>query len=354
MPGSDDLNCIYKIFNGDTLVFHKKGYLFGFLNKLCSNSNKTYISLKIRDVLTTIYFFFFIKKNYKNLKFKHCVGVESINTLLLISFKKIMNFKYIYYYVFDWSPYRFSNKVLNHIYIKLDKFSSYKSSACWNITYTIENARKNILNYDQYKISKQYYVPYSPYVKSQYILNQNRDNYKIIYSGGLIEENGAHLLVPLFQKIYQKNKRFTLDIIGDGECYKSIEKKIKELNLETQVKLLGYIENEDTILNLQSKATFGLAPYPHQKNSRKYYGDVIKIRLYFASGLIVQSSNVPPVHKEISNLKLGNVSFSNNLDEYAFNILDYNENKINDYRKNIEKHAKKFTWQKTYNDSLLK
>ena len=169
----------------------------------------------------------------------------------------------------------------------------------------------------------------------------------------MIEENGAHLLVPLFQKFIKKIKDLLWTLLATVSVIRAL-KKIKELNLETQVKLLGYIENEDTILNLQSKATFGLAPYPHQKNSRKYYGDVIKIRLYFASGLIVQSSNVPPVHKEISNLKLGNVSFSNNLDEYAFNILDYNENKINDYRKNIEKHAKKFTWQKTYNDSLLK
>ena len=58
LPGSDDLNCIYRIFNEGRLIFVKKGNFFGFLNKLCDNSNKTYISLKIRDVLTTIYFFF--------------------------------------------------------------------------------------------------------------------------------------------------------------------------------------------------------------------------------------------------------------------------------------------------------
>ena len=51
-------------------------------------------------------------------------------------------------------------------------------------------------------MSRQIYVPYSPYFKKPY--KKKWDPNKIIFSSGLIKENGARNLIPIFKKFMKK------------------------------------------------------------------------------------------------------------------------------------------------------
>ena len=50
---------------------------------------------------------------------------------------------------------------------------------------------------------------------------------------------------------------------------------------------------------------FRLSSLSKNNRTRKKFGDVIKIRMYFASGIPTITSDVPPVFKEIVREKLG-------------------------------------------------
>lgn len=316
------------------------------------NSNKTYLSLKIRDLYFNIILIFYIKFKVKLKKIDFLISLECLNTSFFLIFKKILNIQYVFYYIFDWSPKRY-NSSLNRIYLKLDKFCTYFSSATWNITYAINQYKIKKMKFNKKKISRQIYVPYSPYFKKN-LIKKKWDPNKIIFSGGLIKENGARNLIPIFKKIHEKNRKIKLIILGDGEEKKFMEKQAIKYNLEKKIKFYGYISNQNKIIEIQSECALGLAPYPNTIETRKRFGDVIKIRMYFASCLPTISTNVPPVYKEIETEKLGSVVKSNNYNIFAKAAIELLSNKalLSKTRKNVFKKAQNSSWEKTYSRAL--
>jgi len=92
------------------------------------------------------------------------------------------------------------------------------------------------------------------------------------------------------------------------------------------------------------------------KRSRKPYGDVIKIRIYFACGLPVISTPVPPVIKEIRDEGLGEVTLDDSQESIAKEIIKYlsNPSKIFEDRKRVIDKAKKSNWNDNYSNALQK
>jgi len=314
------------------------------------NSNKTFFLLKIRDIYFMIISYFIIKKKLKITNIDFCISLECVNTSFIIIFKKLFKIEKIIYYIFDWSPKRY-NYFFNKIYLFLDKFCTYNSDFTWNITYTIAKYKITNLFFKKKRTSNQLYVPYSPYPL------KNRDNVKvnnIIYSGGLIRENGAHLLVPILAEIKKVNTNIKLLIIGDGELKNKILDDIKKNNLQNNVIYYGYISDQNRILKIQSGCAIGLAPYPDDNRTRKKFGDVIKIRMYFASGLPTISTNVPPVYKEIINEKLGIVVKKKLIKGFARNIIKLlsNKKKLRMLQKNVIHKSMNSSWDKTFTKAL--
>ena len=259
------------------------------------------------------------------------------------------------YYIFDWSPFRYKNPILNKIYIYLDKIATYYSDYTWNITYTIEQARKEILKYNPSRMSPQLYVPYSfDFDETKILPDSEIDTDLIIYSGGLIEENGPQIFLQACAIIVEKKPEAKFLIIGGG----GIEEKLKEFvninNLKDKVSFTGYITDQEKILELQCSGAIGVAPYPIMKESRKSFGDVIKIRMYFASGLVVVSTPVPPVSNEIAEEELGYRSADDSAEEIAKGICLFLEDKelLFKYRKNVIKKAQSNSWEKNYSSAL--
>ncbi|NOX48571.1 MAG: glycosyltransferase family 4 protein [Chlorobi bacterium] len=294
---------------------------------------------------------------FKKQKIDLFIGVESINAICGILMKKMGFVNTVVYYIFDWAPDRYRNPVMNSVYLFLDKIATYYSDYTWNITYTIGEAKKNILNYDETKMSPQLYVPYSISCKEDKILPDHQiDTNLVIYSGGLIEENGPQLLIPAFKLVLEKFPSAKLLIIGGGNIEHHIKDLVTKNDLQQSVKITGYIADEEEIMDLQRRGAIGVAPYPIIKGSRKPFGDVIKIRSYFACGLVTVSTPVPPVSKEIHEESLGYKTKDDSVQEIAKGISIFLRDKdiLFKFRKNVIKKAKATSWEKTYTSSLEK
>lgn len=358
LPGSDTLDiCFSVISNQDTVeVSYKR---FFFLKYLTNNldTRKTYIRLKLRDIFSNFYFLLKKYHIFRTQKIDLFIGVESINAIFGIFLKKIGIVNKVVYYIFDWAPDRYSNPIMNRVYLWLDKIATYYADYTWNITYTIEYAKIQILSYNKNKMSPQIYVPYSVEVNEKKLLpNEKINTDLVVYSGGLIEENGPDLLLKAFKLVIQQYPDAKLLIIGGGGIEQSLRQLVTENNMNDKVEFTGYIANEEEIIDLQCKAAIGVAPYPAIKRSRKPYGDVIKVRMYFACGLVVVSTPVPPVSKEIEEEKLGLKTKDDSPETIANGILLFLKNKrlLFDYRANVIAKAKKSSWERNYSNALSK
>ncbi len=354
LPGTDFGEIVFRKFQGKKEVAHEimKIPFYPRKNRTLK-SNQTYISLKIRDLLSN----FIVANQHIKKKVDLFIGVESINAGSGVVLKKLGYVDQVAYYIFDWAPDRYKNKAFNSLYLALDKFVSYHCDYTWNITYAIGDARLNLLGYDKDKISPQLYVPYSYDYNPENILADGEvDPELIVYSGGFISENGPQLLVEAFNLVTRKHPTAKLLLIGGGGMEGALREKVETYGIADRVRITGYIKEEREVIRLQQKAGIAVAPYPMVQGSRKPFGDVIKIRMYFACGLPVISTPVPPVTREIAAENLGTVTADDRPEAIADAVMEYlkNPQKIFATRKNVILKAKASNWHDNYTSTLQK
>jgi glycosyltransferase involved in cell wall biosynthesis len=83
---------------------------------------------------------------------------------------------------------------------------------------------------------------FSPKVKPS--IDKKDDELILVCPRRLVEKNGVHFLIEAMPKIISRKKEAKLILVGDGPLRQEIEKRIKELEIEKKVVLLGTVPNE--------------------------------------------------------------------------------------------------------------
>jgi glycosyltransferase involved in cell wall biosynthesis len=86
--------------------------------------------------------------------------------------------------------------------------------------------------------------------------------------------------------VQEDNPRVKFIVTGGGTMTDALKAKVREYG-PRNIDFTGYIEGPENLDRLTCECLIGLAPYPDTDVSTKKYGDVIKIRAYFACGLAV-------------------------------------------------------------------
>ncbi|MBW1802373.1 MAG: glycosyltransferase, partial [Deltaproteobacteria bacterium] len=314
LPGCDFGDIVFRKYRGGKKCLETRKWVpFTPANNSKLSNNKTYMTLKLRDVFSN----FMMTSRYQDGHVDLFIGLECINASFGALQKKRGRFKDSVYYIFDWAPDRYANPLINSAYLWLDKMASYYCDYTWNITHTIGDARIERLGYDKDRISPQLVVPYCyDYHPNNILPDDQIDPNLILYSG----------------------------------------KHLHKLGLDGRYEITGFIADEAEVLKLQKSAGIAVAPYPIIKGSRKPYGDVIKIRMYFACGLPVVSTPVPPVTREIRQEKLGIVTDDDSPKALADAVSVYlaDPEKLFATRKRVARKASKNNWHDNYTHALKK
>ncbi len=122
---------------------------------------------------------------------------------------------------------------------------------------------------------------------------KNINNKSIISVGNLVKSKGFELLIKSLSKLNSKNINYTLTIIGEGKERKSLEKLINKLKLNSQVKLLGVINNNLLADELSKHNIFALA------TKRETFGIVFLEAM--ACGLPLVAPRIAPLTEFINN-----------------------------------------------------
>lgn len=346
-PGGSSVKTFYDIYEkgkfSKELVSFSSSILYPLLK--IQNTNGTQVFFKIRDLLSTIELLFRLRKRYD-----FFIGLESIFTLGGIILKKIGFVKKVIYYVSDYTPNRYSNKLFNDLYLLLDRFCCYHSDFIWDVSPAMQPARIKV-GLDAKKCASVILVPNALFPKQiSYLPVKKIKPYSLVFAGTFGPENGLPIAIKAMKKIISKIPQVRLHILGGGQTPESELKKIaEEQGVEKNIIFHGFISDAIELSKLIKEFAIGLAPYMSFPDSTRWYADATKIRLYFGAGLPVITTHVPPFGKEVRKKNAGLI-IKDNEKELANAVVKIFKNKTlyQTLRKNAIDFAKNNTWEKSY------
>jgi glycosyltransferase involved in cell wall biosynthesis len=273
--------------------------------------DRTYLRLKLRDGLAAAHFARLLRRDHPDLAVDWLIGVESLNVLIGAAFRRRLRIGHLVYYVIDWSPRRYANPLLNRVFLRLDRWACRCADFTWNISPRIERARRDVLRYSPATLGRQIAVPWAAEFRGDLIPPLERVARRdVLFSGGISEINGAHWLPAIARHLWARRRDIRLRVTsakGGDELLARIKAELAADGVGN-VEFLGFIEDLAELDRLSCGCGIGLAPYPDLAVSAKPYGDVSKVRTYFACGLPVVCTRVVGVAEEIETEGLGLVT----------------------------------------------
>lgn len=302
---SDTIEPIVEEYTNSALtkrsVLSKYSYLPIYLACKIPSTNETRISFKLRDFFSVLYVAL-----TRSESFDIFIGLESIYALAGIFLRALGKTKKVIYYVSDYSPVRFENKLFNAFYIWLDRFCLTHADVTWDVSPAMQKGRIEAgLPADvTYNVI---HVPnglFPSQIRSLPLRKRNK--YDVVYMGILEKDMGPDLAIKAFGKVIKKYPKARLHIIGGPEHHILIMKSlVRTLKLERSVIFHGFIPSNEKMAEVVRSCSIGLAPYRSFPDSKRWYGDAGKIRQYTAAGLPVVTTHVPPLGRYVVERKAG-------------------------------------------------
>lgn len=247
----------------------------------------------VRDVLANLWWFSRLPKQ------DVFVGVDNVNAFCGILLRAMGRVKRVVYYVIDYTPQRFKNRLFNFIYHAVDRFVERQSDEIWNISQRISDVR----------IGRGVPASKNKVVGSGVDFGlikkpQTRNYHDMVIMAHLTEDKGVQLAISAMRRIKERVPDSRLLIIGGGPYEPVLRQMAENMNLGDTVKFLGVFEREQLYVTLP-QCGIGLAPYLDRDYSITYYADPGKPKEYLACGLPVITTDVPWIAEDIANVPMG-------------------------------------------------
>lgn len=153
-------------------------------------------------------------------------------------------------------------------------------------------------------------------------LNIKDKDLVIGHIGRFVKQKNHEFLIEIFNEIHKQNKNTILLLAGDGPLKEAIQNKVKELNLDKNVKFLG---QRNDVNELYQAMDLFLFPSLYEGLG------MVLIEAQCAGNLCFASTEVPSVAKLTDNLNF--ISLSTTPEKWATDIL----NKIEQYHRKSNK-----------------
>jgi len=336
-----------KNLKGSGYDLYKHGLLV--ISKYKSIKRLNQLSKFIKTLMLDIYYVIIFKQKYE-LYF----GVDNLNAFAGILLKKVGLIKKVIYYVIDYNPKRFKNKIVNWIYHKIDQFCIKYSDETWNLSPRMEEARKE---YYKFSGSHQKVVPIGVWFNRIERKNfSDIEKFTLVFMGHITKKQGIQNVLEIIPRVVKDIPEFKFLIIGEGNYLDELNILIKKLKIEKYIKFTGYIKEHEDIEDMLSSCALAIAPYEKYDEegnlSFTYFADPAKIKIYMACGLPVLLSDVSYNAKEIEKKKCG-IIIKDNLYKNIIKLLD-SQKLLIEYRNNAIEYAKYYDWNEIFKLNLIR
>lgn len=289
-------------------------------------------------------------------KFSLYVGINPMNCIIGLFFRKIQKVEKVIFYAIDFTPKRFGNSLLNYLYHKLEIYCVMNADEVWNVSPRIAEGRETFLHVSQ-KDHVQKVVPIGVWSGKEKKMTFSRfKKHQIVFLGHLLEKQGVQVVLEAVPLIIKQISDFVFVIIGGGEYEKPLKNLSDELQISKYVEFKGWIKNKKGIDILLRESALAVATYKPEKDKLynfTYYADPTKIKDYLANGLPVILTNVSYNAYEIVKRKCGVVVEykKERISQVIIDLLN-DQKKLKKYRKNAFLYAKEFDWNSVFSRVL--
>lgn len=273
----------YEVFNGRKVVAREFGSRIKF-------------PLPIKSFIETLQTITVLARNKPDL----VIAIDPLNAFAALTAKKLGTAGKVVFYTADYTPFRFSNKLLNWLYHAIDNFCIKNADSVWNVSTRIMERRRE----QGVPTGKNIYVPNTPSFKVGKRLTLSKvDRFNIMLVTGVTHTSAFDMVINAVSKLVKTYPRIKLTIIGTGSYEEELKRKIAGSFLRHHVEFLGQLDHE-TLLKTLPKGGLGLAIYTTDY-SWINYGDSMKAREYLLSGLPTVITDVVSTADDIQKYNAG-------------------------------------------------
>lgn len=289
-------------------------------------------------------------------KFSLFIGVNPINCVIGLFFRKIGKTKKVIFYAIDFTPKRFENFLLNYLYHRLEIYCVVHSDEIWNVSPRIAQGREKFLNLSERKY-RQRTVPIGVWNETiKKIPFDKIKKHQLVFLGHLLRKQGVQVVLEAIPFIVQEIPDFKFIILGGGEYQANLQNLSNKLKIEKYVELRGWVKDRKEIDLLLGESAAAVAVYMPEKDNLSnftYYADPTKIKDYLANGLPVILTDVSYNAHELEARKCGIVVEyrKEKVSQAVINLLKDQE-KLKTYRQNAFSYAQGFDWGSIFSIAL--
>jgi len=310
----------------------------------------------VKDFLLTIYWT--IKTGQK---FDVFIGFDNLNAFAGWVLKRLGVARQCVFYVVDYSPLRFENKVLNWIYHKIESFCAIHCDETWNLSERMISARETFKGIKPEQCGIQKIAPMGIWHDDMPSVPESEVKYRqLVYMGAITKKQGIQFVLEAIPKIVARIPDFTFLVIGDGDYLDELKAQADRPGIRERVHFTGYIQDHHEIDRLVAESGLAVALYERGDPLRNftYYTDPGKIKVYLGAGVPVLITDVPHNAMEIEQNRCGRI-VTTDADNIASEVvaLMNDEQELKSYRQNALSYSQRFRWEAIFSnlfDSLAK
>ncbi len=347
------------LFIGHPLFYNKKlrGSGFELYENGALKSEKYQEIKKIPELLSYLKDFilsiFYVLKTRE--KWDLYVGSDNLNALSGVMLKLLGKVNKTVFYVIDYNPKRFQNKILNSIYHKIDQLCVTYCDVTWNLSPRMETARKEYFNYSG---GNQKVVPIGVWLDRIKIPEfEEVEKNTLVFMGHILEKQGVQYVLEAIPEVVKEIKDFKFKVIGGGEYLPFLKEKSKDLDIERYIEFTDFVADPKIVEQMLVRCAAGIALYTktdfNGNISFTYFTDPGKIKLYLACGLPVLLTDVPHNTDELVAKKVG-ILVDYSKENISRNIIYLMGNKemLRKYKENSIDFARNFDWGVIFEQAL--
>lgn len=222
-------------------------------------------------------------------RFDLAIAFDCLNTLSCLPLRRLGMVRQVAFCSVDFVPQRFANRLLNRVYLAVDRLGAERADVCW-VGGRIGEGRRAVTGMAERRAAPEVLI--SAGSKVTVGTPPPADAPVLAFVGHLLEKQGLQLVIEALPEVLGVHPGARLRVIGDGPYEPELRALAERTGVAAAIDWLGRVDEQEQMLSALSRCSLGLAPYRPDPTSFSRYAEGGKIRDYLACGLPVVTTDV--------------------------------------------------------------
>ncbi len=303
------------------------------------------------DFFLTIFWVIKSRKTYDTF-----IGFDNLNALAGWVLKKLGVTQKCVFYVVDYSPLRFENRLLNWVYHKIETFCAIHCDETWNLCERMIEAREKFKGVHLEDCGIQRIAPMGIWHDEMPKIDESQVKYhQLVYMGAITRKQGIQFVLEAIPEILKRIPDFTFLVIGDGDYLEELKSRVEILGVQAAVHFTGFVADHHEIERLVAESGLAVALYERGDPLRNftYYTDPGKIKVYLGVGVPILMTDVPHNAGIIEERRCGRVVTTEPASiSGAVMSMMQNIEVLKAFRRNAYEYSMEFEWERIFRSLL--